>query len=144
MKPPLLVAIALLAVASCGDDDVDTAFTGTADTAAADNEPADVPADAVDHTAEATVTVSVTDNRFTDQHVVITAGTAVTWTNDGRNDHNVTPDAEGAFAAVPIAELTSGSAASRVFDEPGVFPYHCTLHGAPGRAQYGTIVVQPA
>lgn len=135
----LSVAALLGVAAGCSGDDGE-AVGDAGGTTAAPVVP-QIPEGAVDHQGEAEVVVSATDNRFADQHIVVTTGTAVTWINDGRNDHNVTPDVDGAFAGIPTDTLTPGGTGTVVFDEPGSYAYHCTLHGAPGRAQFGTVVV---
>ncbi len=62
--------------------------------------PPGIPDDAVDLTGQGSVLVSVTDNRFTDRVIVVTAGTQVTWVNEGRNSHNVKPSVENEFPSI--------------------------------------------
>lgn len=70
----------------------------------------------------ATTEVSVLDNNFEPVAAEIAAGDTVTWTWEGRADHNVVGDSferdvqrEGTF--------------EQRFDEPGTYDYRCTLHG---------------
>jgi plastocyanin len=140
----LLVVSLTLALAGCGDDDTTSAAPDTTAVNSTSASADSAPDGAIDHRNEVDVTIVVTDNVFTDQHIVISAGTTVTWRNDGRNDHNVTPDTDGVFAPIATAALGPGASGSITFDEPGVYPYHCSLHGVPGRAQFGTIIVDPA
>lgn len=73
------------------------------------------------------------------------AGTELTWTNQGRNEHNVRPAIEGAFDSISAASLAvKGDSASRLFAEPGDYPYFCSLHGTATNGQTGRIIVVPA
>jgi plastocyanin len=81
--------------------------------------------------------VSMIDNAFTQQIVRIEPGTTIEWVNDGRSLHNVTADG-GTFAS---ANLASGEEFTSTFSSPGVFAYHCTLHGTAGAGMIGTVVV---
>ncbi len=80
--------------------------------------------------------------------------TTVKWTVTGRAPHTVT--SEGCFDS-RIGACTFDTGAARddflrpdsdrdsfefTFDEPGVYPLYCRLHGAPGdNGQFGVIVV---
>lgn len=77
------------------------------------------------------------DDFFDPQVVRIDPGTTIEWVNVGRNPHTVTAD-DGSFDS---GTLQNGQAWERRFMEPGVFPYFCRLHGAPGIGMIGTIVV---
>ena len=103
--------------------------------------PPEIPADAVDFTGQSDVVVRVTDNRFTDRIIVVSAGTQVTWINEGRDSHNVRPADEGAFASISTESLDDGGAGSVLFRAVGDFPYFCSIHGAPGRGQTGQVLV---
>ena len=104
-----------------------------------------VPDDAVDLTGSAQVTVVVTDNAFTDRIILVSPGTEVVWVNEGRNDHNVRPSAEGPgpgwFAEVDVGSLADGGSGSVTFDGVGDFPYFCSFHGTARRGQRGRVVV---
>lgn len=82
--------------------------------------------------ASASVTATAS-NQFSPENVTITKGGTVTWTFNG--EHTVTFDGSGAPAEI---HRSSGSD-SRVFDSPGTFAYHCTIH--PGMD--GSVVVLP-
>ncbi|MGK5081990.1 plastocyanin/azurin family copper-binding protein [Bdellovibrionota bacterium FG-1] len=58
--------------------------------------------------------------------LVVPPGTLVTWTNDDPNTHTVTSDS-GLWDSGPLEE---GDAFSYTFTSPGVFPYHCSIHGS--------------
>jgi plastocyanin len=92
----------------------------------------------VDRTASEYVTVDVRDDTFVPKRVNVEPGTVVRWTNKGRNEHNVTSD-EG--SELESRNLTTGQSYSFTFDDPGTYGYYCSLHGAPGKGQFGTVVV---
>ena len=106
-----------------------------------------VPDGAVDLTGSAQVTVVVTDNAFTDRIILVSPGTEVVWVNEGRNDHNVRPSAEGPgpgwFAEVDVGSLADGGSGSVTFDSVGDFPYFCSFHGTARRGQRGRVIVVP-
>jgi plastocyanin len=83
--------------------------------------------------AAATVTgvseVAAKDNRFTPAAIQVPAGTTVTWRfRDGFVPHDV--KADGFTSGDPQRK---GSFA-HTFDQPGTYPYHCTVHdGMTGR-----------
>ncbi|HEX5588533.1 MAG TPA: plastocyanin/azurin family copper-binding protein [Acidimicrobiia bacterium] len=84
------------------------------------------------------VTVDVRDNVFMPKTIEVDPGTVVRWVNGGRNRHNVKPDAGTAFGS---RNLRTGQSYSFEFEKPGTFGYYCSLHGAPGKGQHGTVVV---
>ncbi len=105
------------------------------------------PDGAVDLTGSAQVTVEVTDNAFTDRIILVSPGTEVVWVNEGRNDHNVRPSAEGPgpgwFTEVDVGTLTDGGSGSVTFEGVGDFPYFCSFHGTARRGQRGRVIVVP-
>ena len=131
------LALPLLLAAACGDDAADAGATSTA--AAAESEQSDVAFD--DLTGQDEVVIQVRDNSFVGEHVEISAGTTVTFDNRGRNPHNAVPVESGAFAEIPTGSLDPGQAATVVFDEPGEYPYYCTLHGTETAGMVGTVRV---
>jgi plastocyanin len=78
--------------------------------------------------------ITIADNVFSPQIVRVEPGATVEWVNDGRSLHDVTAD-DGAFAS---GDLAPGAEYTHTFDESGVYPYHCSFHGA---GMTGTIVV---
>ena len=117
--------------------------------AAADPEPAgppaiDIPAEALDWTGRDVVGIDIQDNAFDQRVVVVTAGTEITWTNQGRNEHNVRPSIEGAFEPISTLALAAkGDSAALTFDSPGDFPYFYSLHGTATNGQTGRVIVVP-
>lgn len=94
-----------------------------------------------DLTSKTVVQVDAVDNAFEPRYITIKPGTKVEWTNTGRNPHNVVPVEEGQFRAIPVTSFQSGQSATVTFDEPGTYPYYCSLHGTPSRGMNGRIVV---
>jgi plastocyanin len=48
---------------------------------------------------------------------------------------------DGAFEPIEIADLQPGDASSITFDEPGEYPYYCSLHGTTTKGMVGAIRV---
>lgn len=110
-----------------------SAVVGCADTGKPDAGQA-APASSAS-TADPTVVVS--GMTFQPSTVTIRVGQTVTWKFDDRGiAHNVT-SAAGAPERFASTIMTGGSY-SHTFDQPGTYPYTCTLHS--GMA--GTVVVQ--
>lgn len=133
MKHPLAALVVLLVV-----------LTGAVACAEDGDAAADLSDEFVDLTGQAEVTIDVRDNVFDPERVLVSPGTEVRWENRGRTPHNVIASEEGAFEDVPVDELQPGDEATRVFDEPGSYPYFCSLHGTATRGQIGELrVVEP-
>lgn len=142
-RPTALSALAvLLAVAglgACGGDDGE----GGEGLSGSDREESsgdEAPEDAV--VMEGTeVDVSALDNVFRVADIRIQAGATVTWTNKGRNEHDVLP-AEGDGWGVEVAEFEPGATYQHTFAEPGVYRYYCSIHGTTTQGMIGTVVVE--
>ena len=130
----VLPAALLLAAAACGGD----AGAGGLGTGGGDRGPR-VPDDVVviDGT-EASVTAI--DNSFRAPDIEVQPGTTVTWENRGRNEHDVLP-VEGDAWGADVEEFAPGATYSTTFDEPGVYPYYCSIHGTTDEGMVGTVVV---
>lgn len=63
---------------------------------------------------------------FSHQSLTVTAGTTVTWTNQGNAPHTSTSDDELWDSAV----LGTGQTFSFTFSQPGTFGYFCAIHPA--------------
>jgi plastocyanin len=126
LRPPTLVAAALAsALVACSSD-------GGTDLLAGQR--------FADRTGRRAVTVDARDNVFAPQFVEISAGTTVTFRNEGRNDHNVLA-VDDAFASVPVADFEPGATATVTFPDAGDYPYYCSLHGTPTKGMRGGIRV---
>jgi plastocyanin len=73
--------------------------------------------------------VAAKDNRFSPAAIQVPAGTTVTWTfEDGLIPHDVKADS---FSS---GEPRRDGSFTHTFDQPGAYPYRCTLHdGMTGR-----------
>jgi plastocyanin len=87
------------------------------------------------------VTIHIRDNLFSPSSLNITEGTTVRWVNDGRNTHNVTPDAGKAYGS---GNLKPGRSYVHTFPDAGSFAYYCTLHGTPTSGQHAALAVGDA
>ncbi|HEX6417349.1 MAG TPA: plastocyanin/azurin family copper-binding protein [Acidimicrobiales bacterium] len=105
-----------------------------------DDVPSGVPDDVV-VLEGAEVDVQALDNTFRPQNVQVRPGTEVTWTNVGRNDHDVLP-AEGDAWGVEVEGFSPGDVYSHTFDEPGVYHYYCSIHGTSTAGMIGAVVVE--
>ena len=94
-----------------------------------------------DQSTESAVTVQARDNNFVAPYIEIKAGTAITFTNRGRNQHDVVPVKAGAFPEIPLDAFDPGQSKTLTFDKPGDYPYYCTLHGSKTKGMTGAIRV---
>ena len=65
------------------------------------------------------------------QNIVIDSGTEVTWVNEDAAEHYINTDSHPAHTYYPKQNsraLKKGDTFSLVFDEPGIYPYHCSAH----------------
>ncbi len=79
---------------------------------------------------------------FSPKNLMINSGDTVTWKWDDGDTHTVTSDG----SAWPNSGVKSGgppfASFQHTFASPGVFPYHCQIHGGPGGAgMSGTVTV---
>lgn len=86
------------------------------------------------------VRVQSLDNTFRAPDIQIAPGTTVTWTNDGRNEHDVLP-VEGDAWGVEVDGFQPGDSYAHTFTEPGVYDYYCSIHGTTSAGMVGTVVV---
>jgi plastocyanin len=101
-----------------------------------------------DEQGKSEVTITVKDNVFVPQGLRIDPGTKVTFVNAGRSAHDIVagnPDqAYETRFAVDAATFKPGASYSYTFTKPGVYPFYCSLHGAPTKGMTGVIVVGDA
>ena len=93
---------------------------------------------------------AVPGNKFDKPMLVIKAGDTVTWKNAG-GFHNVNLE-DRSFRCSNGCDQTGGNgdpsgnswSFSLTFEEPGMVPYFCEVHGnTGGRGMSGVIIVQP-
>jgi plastocyanin len=84
-------------------------------------------------------TVDMGDNTYTPNKITVPVGATVSWPQKGQRPHTVTAD-DSSFDS---GQLDPGAAAFQfTFEEPGTYPYFCTLHGGKGgEGMAGSIIV---
>ena len=98
-------------------------------------------------------TVGMTDMGFVPPAITVNVGTRVVWKNSSAVIHNVVDDANKALSRVDVSLpsgarpfdsglLQAGQSFSRVFSEPGIYHYVCTLH--EGSGMKGVVIVRPS
>lgn len=130
------VLVTALALGGCGDDDAGGIKPGPK---------VDEPDSSfVSMTGKADVGVEALDNLFKEQFVTVTKGTKVTWTNRGRNMHNIIASNDGGFPTATTDKFAPGASYSVTFDKTGDYPYYCSVHGTKKSGQHGAIRVVDA
>jgi plastocyanin len=106
---------------------------------AAAGAPSPVAAPAVAAPVAQVFTVDMGDNTFTPNKITVPVGATVSWPHNGQRPHTVTAD-DGSFDS---GQLEAGAAPFQfTFEEPGTYPYFCTLHGGKGgEGMAGSIIV---
>ncbi len=89
------------------------------------------------------VAVASVDNSFEPQTVSVVVGQSVTWTNTGRNRHDVkVKKVPTDFGIDQDAFVPLTGTYTYAFSKSGSFVYYCSIHGtAKGKGMAGTIVV---
>lgn len=140
----LAVAALGLGAAACGGD---SSGSGSASvSSAAPTARTFAPVDAPLNPASA-VAVSAVDNVFRPEALKVRAGTVITFTNDGRNDHDVLPAAlpDGARGfRVEASRFRPTDRFTVTLDRPGTYRYYCSIHGTARRGMIGAVIVVPA
>ncbi len=124
--------VLLLLVAGCGGSSQDTASsTGDSGATSPTTTLFDIPdQEFVDLTGRATADVNVVDNTFEPSFLKVSPGTRLILTNNGRNEHNVTPLSPGSFDKVPTDDFAPGKKASITApSSAGDFAFYCSIHG---------------
>lgn len=122
----LMMLLASLSFAACGDDDSDTTTTAE-DTATAPAETEgeggeNAPAPSGD--AVRSAKVEIVDFAYDPDPVTIEVGGKVTWQNMDSAPHTATAD-DGSFNT---GDLGEGKLKSESFKEPGTYTYFCEIH----------------
>lgn len=98
-------------------------------------------------------TVGMTDMGFVPAAITVNVGTRVVLRNSSQVIHNVVDDASKALSPADVklpsgthpfdsGLLQPGQSFSRVFTEPGIYRYVCTLH--EGSGMKGVVIVRPS
>jgi plastocyanin len=87
--------------------------------------------------------IAVLNDRFEPSAMTVTVGDTVNWVwEPGVSAHNIVPDADAPGSSGPPTAYPKFL--SFRFMVPGVYRYHCQVHGAPGGVgMSGTVTVQP-
>lgn len=88
------------------------------------------------------VSISARDNQFNDQVVTVKVGSKITWSNDGRNDHNIAGVGDAPFKVATEA-FKPKATYTAVATTPGTYTYYCTIHGTETKGMTGTVQVVP-
>ncbi|HVX18413.1 MAG TPA: plastocyanin/azurin family copper-binding protein [Acidimicrobiales bacterium] len=111
-------------VAACGSSSKGSADSGATDTTA---EPAGFGTPVSE--PGSSVTIDAIDNDFEPKNIEIHAGTKVTFTNKGRNQHDVVAVDPAKFDfGIDESKFAPGDSETFTFAKPGVYPYYCSLH----------------
>lgn len=85
------------------------------------------------------VTININDNIYEETIVTISAGTTVTWVNNGQMRHDIATDNESEIRGVKSQLLGTGESFSHTFEQTGKFTYFCSPHPIEMR---GVVVVK--
>jgi len=132
-----VVAVALVALAGCGDGGTDELEEPT-DDVATDTEEQDDAEDAAQDDAgdsaqddagdSAGTTVVVRDIEFQQASVTVEAGTPVTWINEDGVAHTVTSGTPDAPTEGFDEDLPAGGEVQITLEEAGTYAYWCRIH----------------
>ena len=137
-----LVAVAVVAVVATGCSS--SASTGRSATTTTSTSTVDTLAPPTVVKGAAT-TVAAKDNFYEPEHLQVKAGTKVTFSNEGRNQHDVVAtDPKLLDFSVPQEKFDPGQKATFTFAKPGTYAYYCSLHAtATAGSIRGVITVTP-
>ncbi len=79
------------------------------------------------------VSIVISNYTFSPSSITVKKGTIITWKNMDGAPHTITGDINGPASG----SLGTGATYSYIFNTPGIFPYHCSIH--PG--MHGSITV---
>ena len=130
----LVVSVAVVLLASCGSSGESSASDGESTLTVPESE-------WVDETGKGSITITVKDNTYTPKYVKVSSGTKIVFDNKGRTPHNVIPSIDDQFEAIPVDDLQPAEQATLVLDDPGEYPYYCSLHGTKTKGMIGGITV---
>ena len=130
---PFLV-VAAFAVAACGGGATTAPTTGGSVAPASQGGGGGACATA-EAGATAAVSVEIVDFAYSPEPVTAKVGDVVGWTNGDSAPHTATMD----DGSCDTGNLAQGATGLLVFNEPGTYTYHCTVH--PGQMKDFTVEV---
>ena len=80
--------------------------------------------------------IAIADNSFTPATITVPVGTTLVWTHGGERQHTVTAES-GEFNS---GILEQNAIFEHTFDQPGVYPYYCEIHGGAGGAGMSAVI----
>jgi plastocyanin len=83
-----------------------------------------------------TIDIAIADNSFTPPTITVPVGTTLVWTHGGQRQHTVTAE-NGDFNS---GTLEQNATFQHTFDQPGVYPYFCEIHGGAGGAGMSAVI----
>jgi plastocyanin/methionine-rich copper-binding protein CopC len=86
-----------------------------------------------DLTGSKEVKIDMKDIMFEPKNIKVARGTTVIWTNGDNVTHYVNTDSHPAHTYEPgqnSKELKPGDTFSYTFENPGIYPYHCSAHAS--------------
>ena len=125
------LALVALPLSACGDDDEESADTGSETTTKEQTTAKQ------QETVPAVVSVSIGDNFYKPADVKVKVGQSVKWRNDGAVPHTVTSD-DDSTVKFDSGNLDPKGAYVLKPASRGKLSYYCTIHG---KVQSGTITV---
>jgi len=85
----------------------------------------------VDMTGKSEITVNMQGLKFDTDHLIVSKGTKVTWTNKDSVDHFVNTDphpTHNAYLPLNSLDIKPGQTYSFTFNDTGEIAYHCSAH----------------
>jgi plastocyanin len=92
----------------------------------AEEAPTEAPAEAPANGGQTEVVLE--DLEFVPQGITVAAGTTIVWQNDDGVPHTVTAGERGNPTGMFDQNVGAGGTFSFTFDEPGTYPYYCSIH----------------
>jgi plastocyanin len=93
----------------------------------------------VDMSSQESPRVVARGNRFVPTHIEVRRGAEVSFEGDAGHDVVFT---DGLTAPVTRDDFARQAVQVRRFDAPGDHPFHCSLHGIPGKGMHGVVRVR--
>lgn len=84
---------------------------------------------------ESSQQITIKEYSFTPASLTVAVGTKVIWTNQDQDPHTIFSNDQKFRSSA----LDTGESYSFTFNEPGTYPYFCSMHPS----MTGTIIVQP-
>lgn len=92
-----------------------------------------------DATGQEEVEITVGDNFFETTVLEVSAGTTLTWHNQGSAAHTITSDPDSPVGGLDSGRLAAGETYAVTLDEPGQYNYFCELHPASMRGSINVV-----